>query len=132
MSSEFDKTLSKLSITFASKELTGTPAQGFTAGQRYWRVSLARKMRGEDKPLRLTLTLVSPQEPNAKEVVKALAGDIRAAELSLWDFAQTFVNGEMGEGTERMHKNAKRIKPRVAKFFGEQWGKVVAFAPKAA
>lgn len=132
-SSEFDKTLTKLGVTFTSKEVTGTPAQGFTPAQRYWRVALVRKIRGQEKPLRLTLTLVSPNEPTAERVVQALQGDIKAAELSLWDFAQSFASGQTDDaGTERMHKSCKRIAPRVAKFFGEQWAKVVAVMPKAA
>jgi len=130
--SEFDKTLTKFGVSFTSKEVTGTPAQGFTPGQRYWRVSLTRKIRGEEKPLKLTLTLVSENEPTAKRVIQALHGDIKAAELSLWDFAQAFAAGKTDAGTERMYKTCKRTKPRVTRFFGDQWAKVLAATPKAA
>ena len=132
MANELDKVLSRLSVTIKARELIGTPARGFSPGSRCWRVGLERKVRGAEKPLKLSLTLLSAEEPTPADVVKCLTRDVQSGELSLWDFAQAFGDGRTDPQTERMHKSCKRIGPRVKRFFGEGWAKVATQAPKAA
>lgn len=132
MANELDKVLSRLHVTIKSKELIGTPARGFTPAVRCWRVGLERAVKGVEKPLRLSLTVLSPEEPTPADVVACLTRDVQSGELSLWDFAQAYGNGKTDPQTERMHKSCKRIGPRVKRFFGDGWAKVANQAPKAA
>lgn len=132
MANELEKVLSRLRVTIKSREVIITPARGFPAGSRLWRVSLERAVKGEEKPLRLGLTLLAPNEPTAADVVASLARDVESGELSLWDFGLAFGNGKTDPATESMHKTCKRIGPRVKRFFGDGWAKVVTQAPKAA
>lgn len=133
MANELDKILSRLRVTIKSRELIGTPSRGFTPGLRCWRVGLERAVKGAEKPLRLSLTVLSANEPTSDDVVRCLASDVAAGELTLWDFAQAFGNGKTNDPqTERMHTACKRIGPRVKRFFGEGWAKVANHAPKAA
>lgn len=132
MASELEKVLSRLRVTVKSREVIITPARGFPTGSRLWRVSIERAVKGEDKPQRLALTLLSTDEPSLTDVVKCLTRDVEAGELSLWDFAQAFGDGKTDKQTENMHKSCKRIGPRVKRFFGDGWAKVANYAPKAA
>jgi len=132
MANELDRVLSRLRVTIKSREVIITPARGFPAGSRLWRVSLERAVKGEEKPLRLSLTLLTPDEPTATEVVGCLARDVEAGELLLWDFGIAFNKGKTDPQTESMHKTCKRIGPRVKRFFGDGWAKVLNQAPKAA
>ncbi len=132
MANELDKMLSRLRVTVKSREVIITPARGFPAGLRLWRVGLERAVKGEEKPLRLSLTLLSPDEPTTADVVRCLARDVESGELSLWDFGIAFNKGKTDPATERMHKTCKRIGPRVKRFFGDGWAKLVNQVPKAA
>jgi hypothetical protein len=134
MANELEKTLSRLRVTIKSREVLITPARGFPAGLRLWRVSLERAVRGEDKPLKLTLTLLSKEKetPTAAEVIGCLANDVEAGEMSLWDFGLAYNNGKTDPHAESMHKTCKRIGPRVKRFFGDGWAKLVNHVPKAA
>jgi hypothetical protein len=132
MANELDKVLSRLRVTIKSREVITTPARGFPAGSRLWRVSIERAVRGEGKPLTLNLTLLAPNEPALVDAVGCLVRDVELGELSLWDFGLAFGNGKTDPATERMHKTCKRIGPRVKKFFGDGWAKVANYAPKAA
>jgi hypothetical protein len=132
MANELDKVLSRLHVTVKSRELIGTPSRGFTPGVRCWRVGLERAVKGAEKPLRLTLTVLSANEPTSADVVRCLISDVQSGELTLWDFAQAFGNGKTDPQTENMHKTCKRIGPRVKRFFGDGWAKLAPHAPKAA
>ena len=132
MANELDKVLSRLRVTIKSREVIITPARGFPAGSRLWRVSLERAVRGEEKPLRLSLTLLANDEPTPADVVGRLARDVESGELTLWDFGLAYNGGKTDPQTERMHKSCKRIGPRVKRFFGDGWAKVATQAPKAA
>lgn len=132
MATELEKVLSRLKVTVKARELVGTPARGFTPGARCWRVSVEREVKGAEKPLKLSMILLSASEPTTAEVVGCLTRDVQSGELSPWDFAQSFGSGKVDEQTERMHKSCKRIGPRVKRFFGESWSKVATHAPKAA
>jgi hypothetical protein len=132
MANELDRVLSRLHVTIKSRELIGTPSRGFTPTLRCWRVGLERAVKGEEKPLRLSLTVLSADEPTPSDVVGYLNRDVQSGELTLWDFALAFGTGKTDPATERMHKTCKRIGPRVKRFFGDGWAKVVNYAPKAA
>lgn len=130
---ELEKVLSKLRVTIKSRELIGTPSRGFTPGVRAWRVGLERAVKGAEKPLRLSMTLMLHGEPTPADVIRSLMGDVESGELTLWDFAQVFGNGKTNDPqTERMHKTCKRLGPRVKRFFGDGWAKLANHAPKAA
>ena len=132
MASELDKMLSRLRVTIKSREVVITPSRGFPPTLGLWRVSLERAVKGEDKPLKLNLTVLSPHEPTPVEVIATLALDVESGELSLWDFGIAYNNGKTDPHTERMHKTCKRIGPRVKRFFGDGWAKLVTQVPKAA
>jgi len=132
MANELDKVLSRLRVTIKSREVIITPARGFPAGSRLWRVSLERAVKGEEKPLRLSLTLLAPDEPTPTDVVGCLARDVESGELSLWDFGLAHNDGKTDPQTERMHKTCKRSGLRVKRFFGDWWTKVAINTPKAA
>jgi hypothetical protein len=132
MANELDKVLSRMKVTIKSRELIGTPGRGFTPGLRCWRVGLERAVRGVEKPLRLSLTVLSAGEPTPADVLRCLTSDVQSGELSLWDFAQAHGNGKTDLQTERMHKSCKRIGPRVKRFFGDGWPNVVNHTQKAA
>ncbi len=125
MATELEKVLSRLKVTLKARELVGTPARGFTPGVRCWRVSLEREVKGSDKSLKLSMITLSPSEPTAGQVMGQLIKDVESGELSLWDFAQAYGDGKTDEQAERMHKTCKRIGPRVRRFFGDGWTKVV-------
>jgi hypothetical protein len=116
---ELEKTLNRMKVTLKARELPGTPARGFSPNVRNWRVTLTREVKGEEKPLKLSLVLLSPNEPTLPEVVECLASDIDAGELSLWDFAQEFNRGKTDQGTERMYQTCKRTGSRARRFFGD-------------
>jgi hypothetical protein len=132
MANELDKVISKLGITVKAREQPGTPSRGFPNGVTLWRVTLERKVKGEDKPIRLVLSLFTAAEPTTEQVLACLRNDLQAGELTLWDFAQAYNGGNTDGTAERMHKASKRVAPRVKKFFGEGWPKVAATLPKAA
>lgn len=121
---ELEKTLNRMKVTVKATELAGTPARGFTPTQRNWRVTLSKEVK-DDKPLRLTLTMLSADEPTVSTVVQCLADDIEDSELSLWDFAQQYNKGKTDKSVERMHVTCKRIAPRVKRVFGDSWNKLV-------
>lgn len=125
MATELEKVLSRLKVTLKARELVGTPARGFTPGVRCWRVSLEREVKGSDKSLKLSMIVLSPTEPTATQVMWQLIRDVKAGEMTQWDFAQAYCNGVDDEQTERMHKTCKRIGPRVLRFFGDGWTKAV-------
>ena len=130
---ELEKTLIRMKITMTSKELPGTPARGFSPSVRNWRATLTREIKGEEKPLRLTLTILSPTEPTLPTVVQCLTEDIEAGELTLWDFAHQFNRGKIDPATEHMYVTCKRTGSRARRFFGDS--KVVQTVlgiPKAA
>ncbi len=132
MATELEKLLSRLRVTIKSREIVITPARGFPPGTRLWRVGLERAVKGEEKPLRLSFSLLGYDEPTPAHVIATLARDVEAGELSLWDFGLAFGNGKTDPATERMHKTCKRIGPRVKRFFGDGWAKLFTQAPKAA
>jgi len=118
--SELEKTLSKLKVTLKATELAGTPARGFSSTIRTWRVTLTREVKGEEKPLKLTLTLVDPVEPTLEAVVQCIQDDIADSDLTLWAFAQTYgIKGKADKATEAMYKTCKRVEARARKFFGD-------------
>lgn len=116
---ELEKTLSRMKVTIKAKELPGTPARGFSPSVRTWRTTLVREIKGEEKPLKLTLTILSPVEPTLSTVVECLTKDIEAGELTLWDFAQEFNKGKTDEATENMYATARRTASRAQRFFGD-------------
>jgi hypothetical protein len=119
--SDLEKSLKRMKVTLKTSEQPSTPAHGFTPATRNWRVTLSRDV-GEEKPLRLTLTILAPTEPTLATVIVCLAKDIEDGDMSLWDFAQTYSMGKTDPGTERMHKACKRTAPRVKRLFGTSWG----------
>ena len=121
---ELDKTLNRMKVTMKAVELAGTPARGFSPTVRNWRVTLTKEGKGDDKPQKLTLVILSANEPTLAMVVETLAKDISDSEMTLWDFAQEYNKGKTGPNIELMHKTCKRIVPRIRKFFGESWGKL--------
>ena len=129
---ELDKTLNRMKVTAKVTELPGTPARGFSLTVREWRVTLSKEVKGEDKPLKLTLTMLSPAEPTMAMVVQCLAEDIEASELSLWDFAQQYSKGKVDPGMELMHKTCKRTGARVQRFFGDSWVRLTKTMAQAA
>lgn len=119
MANELEKTLSRMKVTIKAKELPGTPARGFSSNVRTWRTTLTKEVKGEEKPLKLTLTILSPSEPTLPTVIQCLAEDIEAGELTLWDFAQQFTKGKTDEAAENMYATCKRTGTRARKFFGD-------------
>lgn len=132
MASELEKVLSRLHVTVKSREVIITPTRGFPAGLRLWRVSLERTVKGSDKPVKLSMTVAMPKEPTASDIVACLVGDVEAGEMTLWDFGLAFKSKAEDPQTEQSHKACKRIAPRVKRFFGDGWGKVVNQVLKAA
>lgn len=127
MATELEKALKRAKVSIKSIALAATPARGYLPKSRPWRVTLSRDV-GEDKPLRLTLVVLSKDEPTAKNIIRWLIDDIEAGDLNLWEFAQTFNNGTTDESTEALHNTCKRVHRRVNRFFGELWGKVASKA----
>jgi hypothetical protein len=119
---ELEKTLNRMKVTLKAIELAGTPARGFTANTRSWRVTLTRPTKDTEKPLRLTITILSAAEPTINDVIQCLTEDIEAGELSLWDFAQKYNEGETKE-VEVQYKTCQRTSARARRFFGD--GKVM-------
>ncbi len=119
---ELEKTLKRMKVNVKATELVATPACGFSPNSRPWRVTLSREV--EDKTVKLTVTLLSGKEPDPGTVVKCLAADVETCELTLWDFAQEYNQGETDEATERMYKSCKRVGSRVKRFFGTSWSNV--------
>lgn len=119
---ELVKTLKRLKVSVKSTELAATPACGFSPNSRPWRVTLSREVEG--KTLKLTVTVLSGNEPDLDTVVKCLVVDVETSEQTLWDFAQTYNQGDSDEPTERMYKSCKRIGSRVKRFFGTSWQNV--------
>lgn len=120
--SELERTLNRMKITIKATELPGTPARGFSTNIRNWRVILTRAPKSDEKALKLSLVILSSDEPTLETVVQCLAEDIEAAELTLWDFAQAFNKANKGKAdptTERMYKTCKRTGSRAQKFFGD-------------
>lgn len=116
---DLDRMLKRMKVTAKAVELGGTPACGFTPNARPWRVTLTREIKGEEKPLKLTVVILSGTEPTVSNVITCLLGDIEYSQLSLWDFAQEFNEGKTNEATERMYKSCKRVAPRTKRFFGD-------------
>jgi len=129
---ELDKALHRMKVTVKVIELAGTPARGFSLNVRTWRITLSKEVKGEDKPLKLTLTMLSPAEPTMAMVVQCLADDIENGELSLWDFLQQYSKGKNDPGIELMHKTCKRTGARVQRFFGDSWVKLTKTMAQAA
>ncbi|HEX6826545.1 MAG TPA: hypothetical protein VF077_09555 [Nitrospiraceae bacterium] len=132
MATELEKVLNRLKVTVKARELVGTPARGFAPGIRCWRVSVDREVKGSDKTSKLPMVILSATEPTVEQVMTMLIRDVEAGEMTQWDFAQAYCNGVDDEQTERMHKTCKRIGPRVHRFFGDGWAKVVNHLPQAA
>jgi hypothetical protein len=116
---ELEKTLRKMRVSIKAVELAGTPSRGFSSEIRTWRVTLTREPKGDEKALKLSLTIISANEPNLTMVVECLADDIEAGELSQWDFTQQFNRGENDQATERMYVTCKRTCSRAKRFFGD-------------
>ncbi len=125
--SDLDKTLKRLKVTIKVAELTETPARGFSAENRTWRVSLTREVKDQEKPARFTMTMVSPTEPTIDDVMTTLAEDTQAGNMTLWDFAESFglPNRTAKEKAvvERIYKITKRAGGRIRRFFGDAWVK---------
>lgn len=121
--SDLEKTLKRMKVTLKTVELITTPGHGFSPATRCWRVILSKDV-GEEKPVRLTFTMLSPKAPDIAEAILCLIRDIEDAEMNLWEFAQAYNRGKTDEGTERMHKSCKRTVPRVNRFFGNSWNLV--------
>ncbi len=127
MSSDLDKTVKRMKVSLKATEQPTTPGHGFTLNTRCWRVILSRDTGGE-KPIKLTLTVLSAEEPTVSYIVNCLNKDIADSELTLWEFAQEHNDGNTNEPTETMYKTCKRMAARVKRFFGESWVKVAAKA----
>lgn len=125
MASELEKTLKRMRVNLKATQLIATPACGFSPTARPWRITLTRDQKEGEKPLKLTITMLSGTPPGIETVVKCLITDTKNCELTLWDFAQEFNQGETNEGTEHMYKTCKRLATRVQRFFGDSWDKVV-------
>jgi hypothetical protein len=121
---ELEKTLKRMKISLKAVELVATPACGFAPSSRPWRCTISRETGG-DKPLRLTITVLSGTEPTLDIVIKCLVTDVETCELSLWDFAQEHNDGNTDKPTERMYKSCKRVGSRVKRLFGDSWPKIV-------
>jgi hypothetical protein len=118
-------------------ELPMTPARGFSiisdkkhdwTKVRQWRCNLALKKPPTKGPKRLavlTLVILSPEQPTLTSIVEVLAADIEASKMSLWDFGTIFAKGETNEGVQNMYNTCKRTAPRVLRFFGDQWAKII-------
>ena len=117
--SELEKTLSRMKVTLKATELAGTPARGFSSSVRNWHVTLSREIKGEEKPLRLTLNILSAGEPTMDSIIQCLIEDIEASTLTLWEFAQDYNRGKTDTATERMYTTCKRASARAQKFFGD-------------
>ena len=117
---ELEKTLNRMKVTLKATELAGTPARGFSSAIRTWRVTLTREVKGEEKPLKLTLTLVCPVEPTLEAVVQCIQDDIADSDLTLWAFAQSYgIKGKSDAAIEAMYKTCKRVEARARRFFGD-------------
>jgi hypothetical protein len=104
---ELENILNRMKVSLKATELAGTPARGFSASVRNWRVTLTKKLKDEEKPLRLTLNILSAEEPTILSVIECLISDIEAGELSMWDFAQEY------------NRTCKRTCARAKRFFGD-------------
>ena len=116
---ELENILNRMKVSLKATELAGTPARGFSASVRNWRVTLTKKLKDEEKPLRLTLNILSAEEPTILSVIECLISDIEAGELSMWDFAQEYNRGRTGEGVELMYRTCNRTCARAKRFFGD-------------
>lgn len=117
---EMEKTLNRMKVSLKAIELAGTPARGFSPSVRTWRVTLSREIKGKEKPLKLTLTILSASMPTVDNVVECITEDIGDADMTLWDFAQAHGDkGKTSEAVERMYKTCKRTESRARKFFGD-------------
>jgi hypothetical protein len=133
MANEIENTLNRMKVSLKATELAGTPARGFSSSIRYWRVTLSKKVKDEEKPLRLTLSILAAEEPSMSKVIECLAADIEAGELSMWDFAQEYNRGRTDEATERMYQTCKRTCTRARRFFGDsKIARTILGIPKAA
>jgi len=117
-------------------ELPMTPARGFSVFSdkgfdwtkvRQWRCSLAlKKPPTTSKRLAvLTIVMLSPEQPTLTKVLECLAADVEASKMTLWDFGTIFAKGRTDEAAQNMHNTCKRTAPRVQRFFGDQWAKIV-------
>lgn len=117
-------------------ELPMTPARGFSvlSGEafdwtkvRLWRCTLALK-KPPTSPKRLTvltITMLSSEQPTLAKVLECLAADVEASKLTLWDFGTTFAKGRTDGAAQHMHNTCKKTAPRVQRFFGDTWVKIV-------
>jgi len=118
-------------------ELPMTPARGFSVLSdekfdwtkvRQWRCSLALKKppaTGSKRLAVLTIVMLSPEQPTLSKVLECLAADVEASKMTLWDFGTIFAKGRTDEAAQNMHNTCKRTAPRVQRFFGDQWAKIV-------
>jgi len=127
-------------IALKVTELPMTPARGFSvlSGEafdwtkvRLWRCTLTHKKPPATKTeynrrlTVLTVTMLSSEQPTLAKVLECLAADIEASKLTLWDFGTTFAQGRTDVAAQHMHNTCKRTAPRVQKFFGNLWAKIV-------
>jgi len=129
---ELEKTLKRMKVTIKVTEQAGTPARGFMPNARPWRVMLSRENKDDDKPLRLTFVILSPNEPDLSMAMQALAGDIEGGDMSPWEFAQEFNKGKIDPGAERMHRTCKQTANRVRRLLGNSWSLIMTRVMKAA
>ena len=121
MNTELLSVLDKLKVTAIVKEIPSIPAR--ESAVRPWRTTLVRTIgRGKDaQELRLTTVMIAATAPLAHDIVECLVHDTAAGEQPLWDFAQTFRNGQVDEQTKALLKTCTRLGKRVKRFFGNQW-----------
>jgi hypothetical protein len=126
-------------IALKVTELPMTPARGFSvlSGEafdwtkvRQWRCTLTPKkppttVKGTKRPTVLTITMLSPEQPTLTKVLECLAADVEAGKLTLWDFGTTFAQGRTDTAAQHMHNTCKKTAPRVQRFFGDTWAKIV-------
>ena len=120
MITELEKTMSRMKVTLKVTETAGTPARGFTPIIRNWRAILTRELKGDEKPLKLALTIVSQVKPTVDSVIRSIRDDIEDGTMTLWDFAQAYgIKGKTDNAVESMFKTCKRVSARAKKFFGD-------------
>ena len=120
MATELEKIMSRMKVTLKVTEIAGTPARGFTPAIRNWRAILTRELKGDEKPLKLTLTIVSQVKPTVDSVIRSIRDDIEDGAMTLWEFAQAYgIKGKTDNAVESMFKTCKRVSARAKKFCGD-------------
>ena len=120
MATELEKTLNKMKVTIKVTEQPCSPARGFSPDARSWRVTLTKEIKGEEKPLKMTLVMLAKAEPTLDAVIDCINTDIDDSELTEWEFAQQYSpRGKADMATESMYRACKRFAARAKRFFGD-------------